>query len=82
MLQNGHVEMKPYPIEDNRFIYILDDGAMVPVALDVLKQQPEFNYAEIDSQKSGPPYLLMWVARANADHESGRPLGTLGYTRT
>ena len=51
MLRNGHIELKPYPIEDNRFLYILDDGAKVPEALGLLKKQKEFNYAEIDQKK-------------------------------
>jgi hypothetical protein len=75
MMQNGHVELKPYPIEDNRFIYIIDDGSKVPIALDVLKQQPEFNYAEIDSEKYGsffrtPPLLSVSTitAMSSMDH--------------
>ena len=70
MLQNGHIEVKPYPIEDNRFIFIIDDGAKTGTALDVLKKQPEFNYAEIDSTKSVllissllcfPPWLVLII---------------------
>ena len=50
MLINGHIELKPYPIENNMFIFIVDDGSRVPEVLRLLKKQPEFNFATIDSQ--------------------------------
>jgi len=59
MLQNGHIELKPYPIEDNRFIFIVDDGAKVAEVLKVLREQKEFNYAEIDQQKHFGKYSYL-----------------------
>mmetsp|Transcript_31210 Transcript_31210/g.93649 ORF Transcript_31210/g.93649 Transcript_31210/m.93649 type:complete len:201 (+) Transcript_31210:363-965(+) len=51
MLQNAHLEVKPYPIEGTRFIFIIDDGSKVPMVFDVLFKQKEFNYAEIDQKR-------------------------------
>lgn len=50
-LMNAHVEVKPYHIEDFRFLWNLDDGSKVAKVWEFLEQQKEFDFVEVDQKK-------------------------------
>eukprot|EP00039_Didymoeca_costata_P004869 m.76737 g.76737 ORF g.76737 m.76737 type:complete len:249 (-) comp12575_c0_seq4:1135-1881(-) len=52
MLMNNHLEIKAYPIEDDKMLYVIDDGSRLPELQDFLVGQKEVDYLEIDQKKT------------------------------
>jgi len=52
MLANNQVNVKAYPIEDKKLLYVINDGSQAAELLNFLKQQDEVDIIEVDSQKT------------------------------
>ena len=52
-LGNAHIDVKPYMIEEDRFLLTIDDGSLVPQILAFLMEQEQFDYVEVDQRKYG-----------------------------
>ncbi|KYN12707.1 LDLR chaperone boca [Trachymyrmex cornetzi] len=53
-LQNNHITMERYPIENKRFIFMFHDGAQAIEGKNYLLQQPEVGHVTIDGQSYYP----------------------------
>ncbi|KYM79394.1 LDLR chaperone boca [Atta colombica] len=53
-LQNNHITMERYPIENKRFIFMFHDGAQAIEGKNYLLQQPEVAHVTIDGQSYYP----------------------------
>jgi len=52
MLANNQVNVKAYPIEDKKLLYVINDGSQGTELINFLIQQSEVDIIEVDSQKT------------------------------
>ncbi|KAL0129307.1 hypothetical protein PUN28_004185 [Cardiocondyla obscurior] len=54
-LQNNHITVERYPIENKRYIFMFHDGSQAVVGKNYLLEQPEVAFVTVEGQSYYPP---------------------------